>query len=426
MSLGLLASLALSGLVAVAPQADLAELRAALRGDVRADRLAACRAIAALEGEARAEGIGLLVVERRRGVSRLSRTVRRVDGLVGSLDRARAARSERVASWEAAAREALGAIFDQQEFPTPVGPIHGPHEGYEQVMERCAVAVELYGELRRQADKDLREVLRLEREEAAEQILELDRPAERVADLDQALSAMGETVEPPPRPAPLPLALLRLMAGDWPGLEALDVTGHVLEGVPRPACQEGWFPPPPEELERTSLPWAHGPSGGRLEGYARFLFHHALGELVEARNTSVEMEGASAAGRGAVAALNRYRRALGLRPLQLHPALTRAMRDHLWSLRELSHEGATPQTRTPAQRTDAAGYPATHGTGENLSDSDLLTSIEQWKWDGGHHRILAHPCMVHIGVFQTAFSGMLVAAGEAPELPAPLPMTFDL
>jgi hypothetical protein len=405
---------------------DLDRLRRDLREGGPEERRAACRVIAASTGEARVEGVRLLVAERRGWLSRLRRAARRVDGLVVAYDRHLASRSERVAGWEAAARAALEAIFDEQLFPTPVGPIHGPYEGYDQVMARVEVAVELYEDLRRQAHRDLRKVLRLDRDEAAGMLDQLERPAAYAVELGDALVAMGEEAEPAPSPGLLPLAVLRLVAGDWRGVAALDVTAPLTDGRPRPACQEGWFPAP---SAAPADPTGAGPAPrprGRLEGYERFLFHHALGELVEEGNARAELDDVSADGREAVAVLNRYRRALGVRPLQLHPALVRAIRDHLWTLRELSHEGATPETRTAAQRIAVAGYPASHATGENLSDSDVVTAMGHWRWDGGHHRILVHPCMVHVGVFQGAFSGMLVAAGDVPRLPALPPLTFDL
>jgi len=416
------------------PAQDVEALRRALQSEVREERSEACRRIGELEGEARTQALSLLQAERRRWSSAHERAARKVAGLVSDYQRGATVRQELFARWEVAAREALGAIFDEQLFPDPPGPVSGPCQGYEAVQAQVLRARELYDKLLALAEKDLRAVLQMDRAKATTLHDELLRSGGRAEELGAWLGALGAPVEPLATLPALPLAALFLVSGDWERACARELRSPGEEDGTWASCQIDWAAASAAgasasvsdlELPAPAPPTVPGAAPRPLEGYERFLFHHLLGQRIEQDNATLD-SALPGVVREAVAALNAYRRSLGVRPLQLHPKLIVAIRDHLWTIAALTHEGGSAQTATPALRAKTAGYPDPRFTGENLATADVVTAMEQWKWDGAHHRILVNPCAVHVGAFQTALSGMVVAAGDPPQLPSLCLWRFDL
>ena len=156
--------------------------------------------------------------------------------------------------------------------------------------------------------------------------------------------------------------------------------------------------------------------GPGVQGHGKALFYFFMAGMVDDYNDRIPCKLLTPEMRRAVAINNDYRLSFGLSPYQIHPLVTRAMKDHLSTMDGMTHDGATPETRTVMMRVQRAGYMA-NGCGENLAQMDILRSMETWKWDGGHHRTLVIPDHYHIGPGQEACAGMDTANGEAPELP---------
>ncbi|MCR4318213.1 MAG: CAP domain-containing protein [Planctomycetes bacterium] len=159
--------------------------------------------------------------------------------------------------------------------------------------------------------------------------------------------------------------------------------------------------------------------GPALEGYERVMFFMAVHYMVNDLNKNMQVE-ASRAVRDATEYNNWYRAQLMMSPLQIQSQVTQAMIGHLEQMAAydfFGHDGKTPETRDLSSRIRRQGYPF-NTVGENIAQGGIRTAMDNWRWDGGHHRNLVNPRHSHIGPAESAdASGMDLASGGGIELP---------
>jgi hypothetical protein len=323
-----------------------------------------------------------------------------VNGYARGRDRKEALRKE----WEAAAVIAMEKIFDTYLFPDPEGPVSGPYIGYKEVMAKVKLARDLYADLSDTALKDLKNLDKISMSNAAKLRDEFVESWNRVSELKAQLTRHKikiEAVEETPR---FCQAMLFLKCRHWETAAEyyLDV-------------DEGLYVLKDPEREKAA-PRIFVAPGLPLTDYERLLFFLFYARQIDDFNKTVRVE-VKDFERTAVAKNNDYRVSLGLCPLQIHPKITQAMRDHLNEVPEMSHYGLTADTYTVGDRIRKAGYRARGGCGENLATASLISSMDGWKWDGGHHRVLVQPGAVHIGACGENLCGMDIATGEKPIMP---------
>lgn len=385
---------------ALAAGADEAgAIKKGIQSDDREERAKAFAAIEDLEPEARDKVVVHLAAEFRKWSRAFEDASTRIESLLKGHMKGLEKKEKLREQWEQAARESMAIIFDTAVFPDPPGPVSGPYIGYYEVMAEVDIARALYKKLRKEADRDLKKISGVKRENVERIRDEYLQSKARARELMDVLSRLGKKPEPLKEPPPFYRAMLFLKCEDW-GI----ASQFFLEEGEELYMKEG---------KESGIDAAPGPP---LSGYERALFFFLYARQVDAFNLRIDVPSTKNE-RAAVAKNNDYRISLGLCPLQIHPLITKAITDHLDTVKELSHTGATAETETPGDRIRLAGYKARGGAGENLAQSSLIQSMDGWKWDGGHHRVLVEPGAVHIGVYEKNDCGMNIATGELPELP---------
>lgn len=378
---------------------EVRTIKKGIESDDGEERAKAFAAISNLEPEAREKVVVYLDGEFRKRSRACEDATSRIESLLKGYRKGLEKKEKLREQWEQAARESMAIIFDTAVFPDPPGPVSGPYIGYYEVMAEVDVARALYKKLRKEADRDLRKISGAKRANVERIRDEYLQATARAKELKGVLSGLGKEPEPLRKPLPFYKAMLFLKCEDW-GI----ASKFFLEEGEELYMKEG---------KESGIEAAPGPS---LAGYERALFFFLYARQVDAFNLKVDVPSTKNE-RAAVAKNNDYRISLGLCPLQIHPAVTKAITDHLNTVKELSHFGDTAETETPGDRIRLVGYRVRGGAGENLAQSSLIQSMDGWKWDGGHHRVLVEPGAVHIGVYEKSNCGMNIATGELPELP---------
>jgi len=306
-------------------------------------------------------------------------------------------------SWEKAAKTAMIYIYDTSIFPNPPGPVSGPYTGYTEVMSKVNRARDLYSNLRSKVDKDLMRLTSLSplnADKIRDEFLEARTRALELKDQLQLLNSSKRSIHDP---NDFYLAMIFLKCKNW----KIASTFFYKEK------DEFYMKEDKGGGSVLAFPVKYG---SPLKGYQRALFFFLYARYVDDYNNKVKAP-SSKIERSSVAKNNDYRISLGLCPLQIDSKVTVAMTRHISTIKEMSHTGATEETETLGQRLRLAGYKVKGGAGENLAECALYKAMDDWKWDGGHHRALVQPGAVHIGVFDKNFSGMDIATGEKPILP---------
>ncbi|MDB5301431.1 MAG: Transporter [Phycisphaerales bacterium] len=103
------------------------------------------------------------------------------------------------------------------------------------------------------------------------------------------------------------------------------------------------------------------------------------------------------------AAVNAYRRCLGVLPYEIDPRLVASARGHskeMVDLKYFAHESPVPANKTPWDRIHAAGYAG--GSGENIAAGTMSgeQAFAMWFDSPGHHKNMASPGNIALGVGQ--------------------------
>jgi uncharacterized protein YkwD len=269
-------------------------------------------------------------------------------------------------------------------------------------MKKVLAAQDTFHSLRKLAEEDMETFRRIPIQRANRIHHDLQEAKERWRELQKVLYKVGSEGAYRLDFPPFPLAMLFLKIKDF------DMAALYFNGRPTP---EGIARGTRNPLEEDFLVHA----APALTGYERYLFFLCYAREVEAYNLKADPL-LSQEFLEAVAINNQYRVSLGVSPYQIHSALNRAIREHLETMEGFTHTGWAPELHTPTHRAIRAGYGA-RKVGENLGMFDIIKGMENWKWDGGHHRNLLNPGYVHIGIGQVNACGMDVAQGEKPALP---------
>lgn len=368
-------------------------------------RMEAYALIDVQDPEEKEDSLDLLAGEYKKWARKYEKTSKKVCALVNGYARGRERKEALRKEWEAAAVVAMESIFDTYLFPDPEGPVSGPYIGYKEVMAKVKPARELYADLSSTALKDLKNLDKISANNAAKLRDEFVESWNRVSELKAQLTRHAveiEAVEETPR---FCQAMLFLKCRNWETAAEyyLDVD------------EELYVLKDPEREK--SAPRILVAPGRPLTDYERLLFFLFYAGQIDDFNKTIRVEEMKDFERTAVAKNNDYRVSLGLCPLQIESKVTQAMRDHLNTVPEMSHYGMTEDTYTVGDRIRKAGYKARGGCGENLATASLISSMDGWKWDGGHHRVLVQPGAVHIGVYGGNLCGMDIATGEKPIMP---------
>lgn len=138
----------------------------------------------------------------------------------------------------------------------------------------------------------------------------------------------------------------------------------------------------------------------RPDSLASALWFYRDCRQVEAFNAT-QTEGVTPGEVEDVVALNTYREALALLPLELDHRLTESSRGHCHEMVDLNyfaHESPTPERKTPYDRMRLAGY--VEGGGENILQGAIngVEAFELWFKSPHHHENMVHEPFTAVGV----------------------------
>lgn len=382
---------------------DMASISKMIASETKKNRNKGYAMIGALDAAKQKKAKGLLVNEFNIWKTKTLKASKKIEGFLNGYKKGLDKKEKLREEWEKAAHEAMLIIFDTTVFPNPDGPVSGPYIGYYKVMAKVDPAVALYEKLKAKADKDLKKFKNLSKANGIKMRDEYLQARSRSAELRVQIEKHGGEPVEMEKPLRFPMGMLFLKCENW------KMSSYYFNKKK----DDFYIDDKGLKGDGLDFPMEYGKP---LTGYERTLFFFYYATKVDEFNVRVKAT-CSKTERRAVAINNQYRLALGLCPLQINNKVTQAITGHLSTITEMSHTGATEETRTVGQRVKLAGYKIKGGAGENLAESSITKAMEDWKWDGGHHRVLVEPGAVHIGVFGNNLSGMNIATGEFPPIP---------
>jgi len=397
----------------------LRDLKKMIQSPDKEVRAKAYKEISGLEANDRENVLRFLLSEQEKCVRTFEREAKKFEAVISDYEKGLERNDALYLEWEKAAVQAMLIIFDTAVFPDPPGPVDRPYTGYYEVMDKIEPARDLYSKLCAAVKNDLKRLRAMSRTDGKKTRDALLLAKGRAVELDEQLEKHGR--EPigicaMPRFA---WGMLFLKCGDFNDAAELFIgnsTEADIKDTKKAGTGEKENEPETEDEAGKEKEFCAVEPNPAFSGYERFLFFSLYASFVDEYNLKINVP-SSKQDRLAVAKNNDYRVSLGLNPLQIHQKLTSAITEHIMTSTEMTHFGTTPETWTVGQRVQKAGYKAVGGAAENLSTSSVTTAMDHWKWDGGHHRVLAQPGADHIGVYGKDRCGMNIATGERTAIP---------